>query len=96
MTSATKSSPKNLESFLKDQNFEGLVVMIKEGATSGSLRLPDGFNAERMAMLLWFAIHGASMLRAGLMNDFGEECDEMVEQLATGLRTMMKIEIGES
>ncbi len=96
MTSATKSSPKNLESFLKDQNFEGLVVMIKEGATSGTLRLPDGFNAELMALLLWFAIHGASMLRAGLMKDFGEECDEMVEQLATGLKTMMKIETGDS
>jgi len=96
MTSATKSSPKNLETFLKDQNFEGLVVLIREGAISGSLRLPDGFNAERMAMLLWFAIHGASMLRAGLMSDFGEECDEMVEQLAAGLKTMMKIETGES
>jgi len=92
MTAATKSSPKSLDAFLKDQNFEGLLVLIEEGYSSGALRLPDGFNAELMALLLWFAIHGASMLRTGLMKDFGEECDEMVEQLAVGFKRMMETE----
>jgi AcrR family transcriptional regulator len=98
MTSATRSSPKSLDSFLKDQNFEGLLVLIEEGQSSGTLQLPQGFNAELMALLLWFTIHGASMLRTGLMKEYGEECDQMVEQLAAGLKKMMKTEyiFGES
>jgi AcrR family transcriptional regulator len=90
MTSATRSSPKSLDAFLKDQNFDGLVVLIEQGQAAGSLRLPDGFDAKLMAILLWFAIHGASMLRTGLMKDFGEECDALVEQLAAGLKSMME------
>ena len=92
MTSATQSSPKSLDAFLMDQNFEGLLISIEQGQVAGSLRLPDGFDAKLMAILLWFAIHGASMLRTGLMKDFGEECDALVEQLAAGLKTMMKLE----
>ena len=90
MTSATRSSPKSLEAFLKDQNFEGLIDLIEQGIAAGSIRLPDGFDAELMALLLWFSIHGASMLRTGLMKDFGEECDALVERLAAGFKTMMK------
>lgn len=91
MTAATKSSPKNMQDFLKDQNFSGLLALIEQRQAAGSLRLPDGFDAKLMAILLWFAIHGASMLRTGLMKDFGEECDELVEQLAASLKTMMEV-----
>ena len=91
MTAATKSSPKNMQDFLNDQNFSGLLALIEQSQAAGSLRLPDGFDAKLMAILLWFTIHGASLLRTGLMKDFGEECDELVEQLATSLKTMMEV-----
>ena len=90
MTSATKSSPKSMEEFLKAQNFEGLVNLLETGAASGALQLPNGFDAELMALLLWFSIHGAASLRTGLMKAFGEECDALVDRLANGLKKMME------
>lgn len=66
------------------------MALIEEGQSSGSLQLPQGFNAELMALLLWFTIHGAYILSTGLMRGFGEECDEMVKQLAAGLKRWWK------
>jgi AcrR family transcriptional regulator len=91
MTSPTASAPKSLEAFLADQNFRGLMDLLKGGAAAGQLRLPEGFDAEMTAVLLWFAVHGAAMLRTGMMEAYGEDCDALMEQLTAALKKLMEV-----
>jgi hypothetical protein len=82
---ASKSSPDSLEALLEDPGFKGLRLFLAGNVEAGRLRLPDGFTPDLMAFQLWFLIHGASMLRLGMMSKFGAETDELMNQLYVAL-----------
>jgi len=90
MTSPTPSAPKNLEEFMENPNFKSLTQLLEQGAASSQLNIPEGFNPELLAVLLWFAIHGASTLRVGMMRDYGVECDALMDELFQALKSMLK------
>jgi AcrR family transcriptional regulator len=89
MMSSTRTSPKSLEEFMEHENFKGLRLLMAQSADSGQLRLPEGFTPDLLAFALWFLIHGASVLRGGLMREFGDDFDTLVEQLNEALVTML-------
>jgi len=89
MMSSTRTSPKSLKEFMEHPNFKGLRMLLAHSADSGKLRLPDGFTPDLFAFNLWFLVHGASMLRGSLMKDFGEEFDDLMDELYEALSKML-------
>lgn len=89
MMSSTRTSPKSLEEFMEHPNFKGLRMLLAQSAGSGLLHLPESFTPDLLAFTLWFLIHGASVLRGGLMREFGEEFDGLMDELYVALSAML-------
>ena len=68
---------------------KGLRMFLAQVVEAGQLRLPDGFTTDLLAFNMWFIVHGASVLRGSLMREFGEEFDDLVDELYDALSTML-------
>jgi AcrR family transcriptional regulator len=85
MMSSSDNVPESLEAFVADPRFVGLIGFANQLIASGVLSLPEGFGAKHMAFLMWFVVHGASMLKLTTMRECRSDFDKLVEEVLRGL-----------
>lgn len=89
MISSTSSSPKSMQAFMDDEKFAGVRTLLDESVNSGSMILPIGYTIDLLALQLWFIIHGAAMMRIGMMQPFGEDVDQWMDQLSSAIKMQL-------
>lgn len=85
MMSPSENVPDSLEEFAADPKFVGLITFADQLSATGVLSLPEGFDAKHMAFLMWFVVHGASMLKLTTMQKCQRDFDALVEEVLRGL-----------
>jgi AcrR family transcriptional regulator len=81
----TDDVPDSLEAFIIRPNFKELLDYVEILVASNEITLPMGYDVLHMAFLIWFLVHGISMVRAGLLRNCGVDFDALSEQVLRGL-----------
>ncbi|MBN1978660.1 MAG: TetR/AcrR family transcriptional regulator [Anaerolineae bacterium] len=85
MMSPSDNVPANMATFIGSPNFRELVDFVEAAVASGGIALPPGYTPLHVAFLMWFLVHGISMLKLTLMRDCQPEFDEISAQVLRGL-----------
>lgn len=89
MLSLQYAEPQALSEIFNNPNFAGLTPLIEAGIQSGEIVLPEGVSVLDIRLMMWFVVHGASMIELSMVGPQREEFEQAANEVFQAMTKLM-------
>lgn len=89
MLSSEYAEPQTLTEIFNNPDFAGLTPLIEAAIQAGQLELPDGVSILHVRLMMWFLVHGASMIEISMMGEQREEFERAANEVFHAMTKFM-------
>ncbi len=89
MLSSEYAESQTMNEIFNNPDFAGLTPLIEAGIQAGQIELPEGVSILHARLMMWFLVHGASIIEISLMGEQREEFEQAANEVFVAATKLM-------